>query len=539
MNLFTILDMAASGFGQRQALGLRDAGPSYIDLRRQAATGGAHLRREGRTVVFVGQSGHAFASAFFACTWAAVPFVPLNFRLAGDQLQRLVERTGDAWLIAEPRYAADLAMAGGTLLSTDEWLSVVEGPEPEEEPADEPLRPALHLFTSGTTAEPKAAVLEHSHLSAYILGSVEFGAAGEDEATLVSVPPYHIAGVANLLSNTFAGRRIVYLPAFDPASWLNTVRAEGISQAMVVPTMLARIVEELDNSDSAGAPTLRSISYGGARMPISVLERAMELFPDTGFVNAYGLTETSSSIAVLTPEDHRRAVLDDDPAARRRLGSVGKVLPGIDVQVRAQDGAVLPAGSHGELWVRGEQVSGRYAGTDSPCDSEGWFPTRDAGWIDDEGYVFVEGRVDDTIIRGGENIAPAEIEEALLRHAAIADAAVVGLPDEEWGQRIGAAVVLRSGETVAPEEIAAWSRSQLRTSKAVEVVVVLEALPHTDTGKLLRRQVLADLLHRTGQDSPGDAGSGGEGDMSRSHRGGRAHDGPLPDHPRGAADHGL
>jgi acyl-CoA synthetase (AMP-forming)/AMP-acid ligase II len=497
MNLFTIIDMAASGFGDRQAIGRRGRGPTFAELRRQAAAGGVHLRRQGSATVFVGQSGPAFASAFFACNWADVPFVPLNYRLTPAQLERLVERTADAAVIAEPRYAGDLARGGRPLLTTDEWLSLTEGPEPDDGPVEDPQRPALHLFTSGTTAEPKAALLEHRHLAAYILGSVEFGGADEDEAALVSVPPYHIAGVANLLSNVFSGRRIVYLPTFDPVVWLEIARTEGVTQAMVVPTMLARIVEELGDAPSASAPSLRSISYGGAHMPTPVLERALRLFPDTGFVNAYGLTETSSSIAVLGPEDHRQALEDDDPAARERLGSVGRVLPGIEVQVRDENGTVLAVGDHGEIWVRGEQVSGRYAGTDSPCDEEGWFPTRDAGRLDDEGYLFVRGRVDDTIIRGGENIAPAEIESALLHHPAIVDVAVVGLPDEEWGQVIAAAVVLREGEALAPEEIAAWSRSQLRSSKAAEVVVVFDTLPRTDTGKLLRRQVLADLLEQT------------------------------------------
>lgn len=166
------------------------------------------------------------------------------------------------------------------------------------------------------------------------------------------------------------------------------------------------------------------------------------------------------------------------------------------MQVRHEDGTILGPGEPGEIWVRGEQVSGRYAGLDSPCDADGWFPTRDAGSVDAEGYLFVEGRADDTIIRGGENIAPAEVEEVLLRHPAVVDAAVVGLPDEEWGQRIGAVVVLRPDgpTTPSPEDITAWSRQHLRTSKAVEVVVVGDALPRTDTGKLLRRRVLAELL---------------------------------------------
>jgi acyl-CoA synthetase (AMP-forming)/AMP-acid ligase II len=216
-------------------------------------------------------------------------------------------------------------------------------------------------------------------------------------------------------------------------------------------------------------------------MPVTVLERALAAFPDTDFVNAYGLTETSSTIAVLGPEDHRKA-LEGDEAARGRLGSCGRLVPGIEVDIR-----------EGEIWVRGEQVSGEYLGTGSAVDDDGWFPTRDRGWVDDEGYLFIEGRSDDTIIRGGENIAPAEIEDVLLQHPAVAQVAVVGLPDDEWGQRLAAAVVRRSGADVDADALRAFAREHLRSSKTPELIAFRDDLPHTDTGKLLRREVLADL----------------------------------------------
>jgi acyl-CoA synthetase (AMP-forming)/AMP-acid ligase II len=205
-----------------------------------------------------------------------------------------------------------------------------------------------------------------------------------------------------------------------------------------------------------------------------VLERALVAFPDTDFVNAYGLTETSSTIAVLGPDDHRN---------RNRLESVGRLVPGIEVEIR-----------DGEIWVRGEQVSGEYLGHDAVVDADGWFPTRDRGWVDEDGYLFIEGRADDTIIRGGENIAPAEVEDVLLTHPAVASAAVVGLPDDEWGQRIAAAVVLRAGTTVDEGDLQEWCRASLRTSKTPDVIAFRDELPITDTGKLLRRVVLADLL---------------------------------------------
>jgi acyl-CoA synthetase (AMP-forming)/AMP-acid ligase II len=330
-------------------------------------------------------------------------------------------------------------------------------------------------------------VLRHRHLLAYVLNTVEFGSAADGDAALVAVPPYHVAGLANLLTNLYAGRRVVYLATFGAREWLETVRREQVTHAMLVPTMLARIVAEVPGAD-AGTPTLRSLAYGGARAPRPVVERALRIFPGTGFVNAYGLTETASSVAVLSPEDHRAALTSDDPAVRDRLGSVGRALPGIEFQVRAEDGEPAGPGQSGLVFVRGEQISGEYGGH-STLDMDGWFATRDRGRLDADGYLFIEGRADDTIIRGGENIAPAEIEDVLLAHPGIAEAAVLGVPDPEWGQRL-VAVLVGDGD---PAEIRQWVRDRLRSAKTPDTIVFRAELPKTDTGKLLRRTLLADL----------------------------------------------
>jgi acyl-CoA synthetase (AMP-forming)/AMP-acid ligase II len=232
-------------------------------------------------------------------------------------------------------------------------------------------------------------------------------------------------------------------------------------------------------------------------MPLPVLQRALEMFPDTGFVNAYGLTETSSTIAVLGPDEHRDALASSDPAVSSRLGSVGRVVPGVELQVRDEDGEILPPGTRGLLYLRGEQVSGEYVGS-TAVDDEGWFATRDRGWIDDAGYLFLEGRADDTIIRGGENIAPAEIEDVLAEHPAVLEAAVVGIPDDEWGQRVAAVVVLAHGASADDEELRAWVRARLRSSKTPDVIRFRAELPRTDTGKLLRRHLLAELVATAG-----------------------------------------
>jgi acyl-CoA synthetase (AMP-forming)/AMP-acid ligase II len=338
------------------------------------------------------------------------------------------------------------------------------------------------LFTSGTTGDPKAAVLRHRNLAAYLVTSLEFGSAGDDEAAIVTVPPYHIASVSSTLSTTYIGRRVVQLASFDPTAWVAAVRQESVTHAMVVPTMLNRILDVIDaasGGDGAGLPSLRSLAYGGGPMPVQVVERAIELLPHVDLVNAYGLTETSSTISVLGPDDHRLAFYSDDPAWRARLGSVGQPLPGVEVEVR-----------DGLIWVRGEQVSGEYAGAGDGLD-DGWFNTRDAGYVDEDGFLFVQGRVDDVIVRGGENLSPGEIEAVLVEHPAVAAAAVVGIPDLEWGERVVAAVV-RCGDCTE-EELRDHVRAALRSASTPERIQFVDELPFNETGKLLRR-VLRDEL---------------------------------------------
>jgi acyl-CoA synthetase (AMP-forming)/AMP-acid ligase II len=212
-----------------------------------------------------------------------------------------------------------------------------------------------------------------------------------------------------------------------------------------------------------------------------------------GFVNAYGLTETSSTIAVLTPDDHREAHSASAASVAKRLGSVGRAVPGIELQIRDEDGKVLGPGETGELFVRGEQVSGRYTGIGSVLDDNGWFPTRDIATLDEDGYVFIGGRSDDTIIRGGENIAPAELEEVLIEHPQVRNVAVVGVEDPQWGQAIIAVVVPAPGRDPDPEELREHVRKTLRGSRTPDRVVFRDELPTTPTGKVLRREIVEEL----------------------------------------------
>jgi acyl-CoA synthetase (AMP-forming)/AMP-acid ligase II len=495
MGIAMLLESIASAMPERPLVGARADALSAGDLLELAGGGAAVLREAGADAVgFIGTGGPAFPVSLFAAGLAGVPFTPLNYRLAVGQLAELAAGLGQRpILIVDEQYAGAVTGVPASILTTGEWLAAARAAEPAPTADIDDELPAVVLYTSGTTSKPKGAVLRHSHLVSYVLQTVEFAAADEDDAALISVPPYHIAGVGTVLTNTFAGRRMMYLPNFTASEWLATVRDEGISQAMLVPTMLSRLVDHLGGG-AADVPALRSVAYGGARMPRPVLEKALTCMPGVGFTNAYGLTETSSTIAVLGPDDHRDALAAADPAVRKRLGSAGRLVPGVEGQIRDSSGAVLAAGQPGQLWVRGSQVSGEYLGSGSVLDGEGWFHTRDQGWFDSDGYLFISGRTDDTIIRGGENIAPAEIEDVLIGHPEVKEVAVIGVPDDEWGTRIVAVVVAEPGSGLDSGAVRDYARARLRGSRTPDEVVFRSELPHTPTGKLIRRDLVSDVL---------------------------------------------
>ncbi|MFP6599765.1 MAG: class I adenylate-forming enzyme family protein, partial [Deltaproteobacteria bacterium] len=347
MNLMMLLEMAASGAADRVAIKSGTQELSYAELLGAAGRAASLYRQAGvERASILDVSSLAVPISLFGSAWAGLPFVPLNYRLTGDELDFLLDEVTPAYLVTDAERAAQLSSREGLAVVTrDEFLGVCGQGEVEELPwSMEGDDIAILLFTSGTTGKPKAAVLRQKHLVSYILGSLEFMSAAEEEAVLISVPPYHIAGMAAILSSVFTCRRIVQLPNFTAAAWLDLAREEKVTHAFVVPTMLARIVDELGDAGTVALPNLKALSYGGGKMPQAVIEKAMRVFPDTDFTNAYGLTETSSTVTLLGPADHREAAASDDPALRRRLVSVGRPLPAVEIEIRDEEGKAVEAG---------------------------------------------------------------------------------------------------------------------------------------------------------------------------------------------------
>jgi len=502
MSVTMLLEMAADAFPDRVAVTSAARSLTFAELLSASRAAGAIFRAGGyRNVAVLDVNSLAVPVALFGAAYAGVPYVPLNYRLTPAECVALLERVAPAVLVSSHEYATRLTLpAGITLLDREVFLEQARAPGAEQvtQAPGEPDSVAIQLFTSGTTGRPKAAVLRHQNVLAYILGTVEFGSAADDDAALMSVPPYHIAGIAAVFSATYAARHMVQLPNFDPATWLALCHVHRITSTFVVPTMLARVIEHLESTGTAAnVPALRAVAYGGGKMPLPVIEKAMRLFPGVDFTNAYGLTETSSTICLLDPEAHRAAFASDDPKIRARLASVGLPLPSIELQVRDADGRVLGPHEAGDVYVRGGQVSGEYLEQGSLLDADGWFPTRDRGYVDDEGYLFLEGRADDVIVRGGENISPGEIEAVLLLHPAVSDAAVVAIPSVQWGEGVGAAVVVRLGQQVTAAELQAWVHDRMRSSRVPERIEFRDELPYNEMGKILRRVVKQELAATT------------------------------------------
>jgi acyl-CoA synthetase (AMP-forming)/AMP-acid ligase II len=485
--------MAVSNDPERTAVVSGDVRLTAQELSDLVDGGAGVIAASGaRHVAYVGAGGLLLPLLIFSSARAGVAFTPINYRLSATGIGALIERLPDALVIVDDRYRDMVGDISAPAMCSDDFVAaartaVTAYASPDAESV------AIVLFTSGTTSTPKAVELSHSNLTSYITGTVEFGSADACDAALICVPPYHIAGVNAAMSNVYASRKMVYLPDFDAKEWVRLAATERVTNATVVPTMLDRIVTALEQEPTE-LPALRYLAYGGSKVGLPLLRKALELLPLVGFVNAYGLTETSSTIAVLTPDDHRAAHRASDPVVAKRLGSVGHPVPGIELQIRDDSGKVLGPNQMGELFVRGEQVSGKYTGIGSVLDEQGWFPTKDMATVDEEGFLFIGGRSDDTIIRGGENIAPAELEDVLIEHPDVHNVAVVGAEDPQWGQIIVAVVVPKPGTTPDPDELREHVRKSLRGSRTPDRVVFRDELPTNATGKILRREIVKGLL---------------------------------------------
>jgi len=418
--------------------------------------------KRGDKAAIMAVNCNQYVELYSACAKLGVTFVPLNYRAKQEELTYMVNTAEASVLEVGERYLPLLAEIRPELRSVKTVIAVdttvegmadhdqlIESTEPQEiEVQVEDTDPTIIIYTSGTTALPKGVVLSYLDLTAYVMNTMEPANEESMGVTLVSVPIYHVAGATAIMSSIWGGRTLVLLPQFDPKAWLEAVQNEKVTHAFVVPTMLKRIMEYPDFA-KYDISSLQLIAYGAAPMPYEVVRRAVEVF-DCGLMNAYGQTESTSSITYLGPEDHQIKGLAGGELERKlkRLRSVGRPMDDVAVVIMNDNSEILESGREGEICVAGARVMSGYFKQDEATHEaihDGWLHTGDVGYLDEENYLFITGRNKDLIIRGGENISPGEIEATLMAHPAVEDAAVIGVPDPDWGEQVKAIIVSQNG----------------------------------------------------------------------------------------------
>lgn len=513
MNTANFLSIPASMFPDQEIVVSGEQRFTYGEMLSRVRRLSSALRDRGvgrgTRVAVLATNSHRYLECYYAAAAAGATFVPLNYRAKLHELEHMIDRAEPRVLFVSERYLplldqlADRLPAGMTRIvlegSGDPASSyedlISSGTEDVEDAEVEEEDVCILMYTSGTTSLPKGVMLTFGDFTTYVVGTVEMADGTPRGSQLLCVPLYHIAGATSIMSSLWAGRRIVVLPQFEAGDWLSAVAQERVTHAFVVPTMLKKVLDH-PRFGSTDLASLENLSYGGAPMPFPVIRRAVESFPSScGFVNAFGQTETTSTLTVLGPDDHRLCGdSTKDENVLRRLRSIGKPLPDVEVKVAADDGTELGPNETGEIMVRTPRVMKGYAGDvegGAKLEADGFLHTRDLGYVDEDGYVFLVGRKDDMIIRGGENIAPAEIEAVLQTHPCVDEVAVLGLPNEEWGQIVAAAVVLKAGSAASADELADHCRARLASFKKPEVIELLDELPRNPLGKVLRNELRA------------------------------------------------
>ena len=359
----------------------------------------------------------------------------------------------------------------------------------DRQPTDDPrlvARPedtAVQFYTSGTTGLPKGAELTNANFAYMFALWTKAWLMAPGVPNLVCLPMFHIGGAGWGIAGLYAGTTNFVVREFVPAQVLDLIERERLQVMLLVPAMILFLVQapQIRETDLS---SLRLIVYGAAPIPADLLKQAMSIFK-CGFQQVYGLTETTGAITLLPPEDH-------DPADARKLLSCGYAQAGVELRIVGDDRKDLSSGQVGEIAVRSPQVMRGYwklpDATKRAIDGD-WFLTGDAGYLDDKGYLFIYDRVKDMIVSGGENIYPAEIESALFGHPAVADVAVIGVPDERWGEAVKAVVVKKPGADLTAGELITWARDRIAGYKLPKSVDFIEALPRNPTGKILKREL--------------------------------------------------
>ncbi len=458
--------------------------------------------KQGERIAYVGKNSDHYFELLLGAAKAGVVMVPIGWRLAGPEIAFIADNSEAKILFVGGEMVE--AVKANAELTTGRQIIAMEGGADfpayeawrDAQPATEPpvtvksSDVTVQLYTSGTTGKPKGAMLTHDNLLAgrklSMANPMPWNDWGPDDISLVAMPVAHIGGTGWGLVGLVNGAKGVVAREFDPLKVLDYIEHDRVSKMFMVPAALQIVVRQ-PRAREVDYSRLSYILYGASPIPLDLLRECMEVF-GCGFCQQYGMTETTGTIVYLPPEDH-------DPAGNQRMRAAGLPLPGVEIKVVDADGNEVPRGEVGEVATRSYANMAGYwkleEATASTIGQDGWLRTGDAGYMDEDGYLYIHDRVKDMIITGGENVYPAEVESAVYGHPAVAEVAVIGVPDDKWGEAVKAVVVAKPGMTIDADEIIAFARSRIAAFKAPKSVDVIPALPRNASGKILRRELRA------------------------------------------------
>jgi len=478
---------------------------SFADLDRKTNRVANALKatgiKAGERIAYLGKNSDIYFELWLGAIKANVVMAPVNWRLAGPEITFIVADCKAPVLFVGPEFVEQIQRIRDqlpdvcTFIATEggatDWQTYTDwrDGQSDEDPdiAISPRDIAIQLYTSGTTGKPKGAMLSHANL----LNLVETGQGEkpdwnkwtEDDVSLVAMPIFHIGGSGWGVLGVYHGAKGVIAREFDPNKVLDFIEHSRITKLFMVPAAMQFVVRQPRARD-VDFSRLKYMLYGASPIPAALLKECIKVF-GCGFVQLYGMTETTGSIVALPPEDHVEG-LD-------RMRSAGKALPGVELAILDADGKRLLPGEVGEIATRsGSNMAGYWnlpEATAKTLDRDGWLRTGDAGYMDSDGYLYIHDRIKDMIISGGENIYPAEVESAICDHPDVAEVAVVGVPDDQWGEAVKAIVVMKPGKQASAADIIDFTRQRIAVFKTPKTVDFIDALPRNASGKILRRHL--------------------------------------------------
>jgi len=465
------------------------------------------IGRGGR-IGFIGFNSDSYFDALFGGAMSGAVLVPINWRLTSGEVEYIVADSNIEVLFvgiehakvieeceANLRSVRKIVTVGGVhdrWASIEDWLS--ERADDDPDIACDPADPVLQVYTSGTTGDPKGVQLSHRGFYLLEVARLEsenpddpiwsWNVWGPSDVSLVNMPCFHISGTGWGIYGLYNGARNVVLAQFDPAQVLEAIERHRITKLIVVPIGIQMMLDH-PKCESTDLSSLKYFCYGASPMPLELLKRAVKTFP-CEFIQLYGLTEAVAGVTFLPAADH-------DIRGNDRMRSAGRPCPGVSIAIKGADGRELPCGETGEIWIHTPAVMLGYwnapEATEEVLTKDGWLSSGDAGYVDRDGYLYIVDRYKDMIVSGGVNIYPADVERAIYGHPEVLEVAVIGVPDDKWGEAAKAIVVARPGAKPDPQEILAFARERIAAYKLPKSITFINSLPRNASGKVLKREL--------------------------------------------------